>query len=387
MMKISIDGKELKGIIEKVSYNMGKDGYLSKIMLYDNGNELYTSVMKNFESYLSIYTDNYTSLNCLESKLEMILFDYADLKLLLNMKDEVIIEETTENILIQNKWKIIKLIKYDIICFPNFSEFIVGDDKTMLKFKESEFQEIISNFSKIANNSNLNKVLQSINFNIDDNRIESLDGQRIIVRQIAEEEKISENGKIQIDVRIEKDLKKVLNKKSSANITIVDSDSTIRITGTDFMYIQKKKEKEFFNINNFFTNDYDFSFCVDTQKMLEHIKYYTDNVIKKNGNHRALLFNISDTITTYAKNEHFEVSNKLEITNFKGKEKDLTIAFNPYFILDALKIADDTEIHCTVTGSKAPLMIYANKYSFLILPIKVKDELKAQLQEILDNEK
>lgn len=388
MMKISIDGKELTGIIEKVSCNMKKEGCLSKILLVDDGNNLQASVLKSEETYLEIYTDNYVSpLNRADSKLDQILFDFADLKLLINMKNEVTIEETEENILVQNNGKTIKLIKYDTLDFADFS-FTLVDNTLMLEFNESEFQEIISNFSKFTGNEKNNDIMSSIHFNINDSRIEALDGHRLITRYLKVKEKIAKNGKIQIDARIKNDLGKVLDKKSVGTIQIIDGGKIVRVIGDGFRYNQRKKEKDFFNVNHMLSDDYNYSFNVDTQKILEHIKYYTDNVIDKKKYSTIVLFNISsDNITTYIENTRVKVSDKIAITNFKGEEKDLMIAFNPWFTLDALKIADGEEIYCTATTPESPLMIYSNSYSFLILPIKVNDERRAQLQEILDNEK
>ncbi|MEG1353659.1 MAG: hypothetical protein RR255_00035 [Bacilli bacterium] len=389
MMKISIDGKELTGIIEKVSCNMKKEGYLSKILLVDDGNNLQASVLKSAEAYLEIYTDNYVShLNRADLKLDKILLDFADLKLLTSMKNEVIIEETEENILVQNNGKTIKLIKYDTLEFADFSFALANDNTLMLEFNESEFQEIISNFSKFTGNGKNNDTMSSIHFNINDNRIEALDGHRLITRCLKVKEKITENGKIQIDARIKNDLGKVLDKKSIGVIQIIDGGKIVRVIGDGFRYNQRKREKDFFKVNPMLSDDYNYAFNVDAKKMLEHIKYYTDNVIDKKKHFTPVLFNISsDNITTYIENTRVKVSDKLKITNFKGKEKDLIITFNTWSMLDALKIADGEEIYCTATSPTAPLMIYSSSYAFLILPIKVKDELKAQLQEILDNEK
>ena len=88
MMKIRIDGKELKGIIEKAVCNMNKKAglpILRKVVLIDNGNDLkaYTTDM---EGYLQISTRNYESMES-----GIIGIDEEDLKVLLKMNGDVII--------------------------------------------------------------------------------------------------------------------------------------------------------------------------------------------------------------------------------------------------------------------------------------------------------
>ena len=50
---------------------------------------------------------------------------------------------------------------------------------------------------------------------------------------------------------------------------------------------------------------------------------------------------------------------------------DLMIGFNPYFLLDALKVIDDESVNLYMTNPKAPCFIRDDegKYIYLILPV------------------
>ena len=64
-----------------------------------------------------------------------------------------------------------------------------------------------------------------------------------------------------------------------------------------------------------------------------------------------------------------EVADEIENSNFYGK--DITIGFNPYYILDTLKIADSDDVKLELINPKACMMIKAETYSFLVLPINM----------------
>ena len=374
MMKIRIDGKELKGIVEKAVCNMDKKAgspILRKVVLIDNGNDLkaYTTDM---EGYLQISTRNYESM-----KSGIIGIDEEDLKVLLKMNGDVIITEIEDNILVQNGKKSISLCKYNISEFPDIPEATYTD---VLQFSENEFHETINNLNTFTSDNKNDKMMQAIHFNINDSRVETLDGHRIGLRTIRDEEKIVDDGKICIHNMIVSDLKKTLDKKSKEPVTISTSDKYIKVSGKEFTYIQRRLEGEYFRVSQMLTSDYDFSFKADTQGMLSHMKYYTDNVIGKN-DRKPVIFNISDDITTYGKNTRFEVSDTLEIKEHSGK--DITIAFNPYFIVDALKVADADEVVITGVNPKAPIFITGNKYSFIVLPVNIEPETNERMEKYL----
>jgi DNA polymerase-3 subunit beta len=65
----------------------------------------------------------------------------------------------------------------------------------------------------------------------------------------------------------------------------------------------------------------------------------------------------------------------MEIKDHSGE--DLSIGFNPYFFVDALKIADSDIVSIGGTNSKAPFFINASDYSFVILPVNLNSEIEA----------
>lgn len=375
MLKIKVEGKELKGIIEKALCNMDKKAafpLLTKVILSDDGNKL-TAYTTNLEGYLQVSTDTYTSIET-----GSVGIDEEDLKVLLKMNNEVTITELEDSILVQNEKKNISLLKYNISDFPKIPEDIFVD---ALQFKENDFAETINNLVTFTSDSEYNKVMRCFNFNITDSRIETLDGHRIGMKAIKDNEKIADDGKLLVMNTVVSDLKKTLDKKSDSKVILSQSSKYIKIIGSNFTYIQRKVEGEYYKVGQMLTNDFKLSFKADTEEMLSHMKYYTDNVIDKKDKKPVLLKISNDKIITYARNSRFEISDSMKIKDCLGD--DITIGFNPYFFVDALKVADSDIISIGGTNNKAPFFINASEYSFVILPVNIDNRGIEAMEEYL----
>lgn len=369
MLKIKVEGKELKGIIEKALCNMDKKAalpLLTKVILSDDGNKL-TAYTSNLEGYLQVSTTNYSSLET-----GSIGIDEEDLKVLLKMDSEVIITELENSILLQNGKKSISLMKYDISDFPKMPE---GEFSDVLQFNEKEFADTINNLFTFTSDNESNKVMGCFNFNIIDSRIETLDGHRIGIKTIKDSEKITDIGNILVNNIIVSDLKKALDKKSNFNVILSYSTKNIKVKGNSFTYIQRRVDGEYYKVGQMLTSDSKLSFKASTEEMLSHMKYYTENVVDKKDKRPVVLKFSNDIMLTYARNTRFEVSDSMEIKEHSGE--DISIGFNPYFFVDALRFADSDIISISGTNSKAPFFINAKEYSFVILPVNSNSEIEA----------
>ena len=57
--------------------------------------------------------------------------------------------------------------------------------------------------------------------------------------------------------------------------------------------------------------------------------------------------------------------------------KDLMIGFNPKFLIDALKVIEDTEICIEFTTNISPVLfkpVVSNEFTYVVLPIKIKQD-------------
>ena len=370
MLKIKIEGKELKEIIEKVLCNMDKRAsfpLLTKVILIDNVDKL-TAYTSDLEGYLQVSTNNYISLDSAGS----IGIDEKDLKVLLKMTGDVTITETEDSIQVQNGKKNISLMKYDISEFPKIPE---DDFIETLKYKESEFMETINNLVTFTSDNGNNKVMQCIHFNLSDSRIETLDSYRIGMKAIQDSEKLINEGKILVMNSIVSDLKKVLDKKSESEVILSQGSKYIKVNSSNFEYIQRRVDGEYYKVSQMLIDNFKLSFKVNVEEMLSHVRYYTENVRSK-ADKEPIVFKIEDeTLISYARNARFEVSDSMEIKEHSGE--DLLIGFNPFFWVDALKIADNDTLEIGGVNCKSPFFIKASKYSFVILPINLNSQVNA----------
>lgn len=366
MLNITVDGKELKDIIEKASAAMLKKVTVSTlgwVVLKAEDGKLSASVT-SIEAWLEVNTDYFTCLSEGE-----IAIDKVDLKVITRMTGDVNIIESDENLIVKNGKKTITLHKYNL---SNYPELEAEENTEKLKYTESELLETVNNLSVFCSDNEQNKMFQVINFNLKDSRIEALDGHRIGLKRIEDTETLCNNGSVMLHIMAVKDLKKALDKKSNNVVTIAEGEKYIVIIGKNFTYYQRKIKGEYFKVGQMLNNDFSFSFKAGATETLEHFKYYTDNVISKTDRKLIILKIGNDKIITYGRNARFETSDEFEITDFSGKE--LTIGFNPYFLVDALKIADSDNVRIGGNNCNAPIMIEADKYSFLVLPVNIETD-------------
>lgn len=366
MLNIIVEGKELKEIIEKAQCAMLKKSQFSSlgwIILKAEDKKLSASVT-SLETWLEVNTDYFTSVE--DGKIAI---DKEDLKVITRMTGDVNIIEADENIIVKNGKKTITLNKYDLSDYP---ELEAEETTEKLKYTESELLETINNLSVFCSDNECNKMMHVINFNIKESRIEALDSHRIGLKRIEDTEKLVDDGNILLHMAAVKDLKKALDKKSNNMVTIAEGEKYIVISGKDFTYHQRITEGIYYKVSQMLNSSYDFSFNADMETMLDHFKYYTDNVIAKSEHTPIFLKIANDKLISYGRNNRFETSDEMEIKDFSGKE--LTIGFNPYFLVDALKIADADNIAISGNNAKAPIFIEADKYSFIVLPVNISAE-------------
>lgn len=369
MLNITVEGKELKGIIEKALCNMDKKSALPilKTVLLHNENGKLAAITSKISEYLEIRTEDYISKS--DGKIAIA---EEDLKVLLKMTGSVELTETEENVIVKNGKKTISLMKYDVSQFPESPD---GDFEAKVQMHESEFAETIANLAVFTSDCEANKIMQCLHFNLSESRIEALDGHRIGMKRIEDTQQVR-LGNFMLHNTIILDLKKSLDKKSAANIVISVGEKFNKVSGKNFTYYTKRVDGEYFRVKQMLTTETNTSCKTDKNGFLDKIKYYTDNVISKDYDRKPVVLKITDgKIITYGRNTRFEVSDEMEITDFYGKE--LSIGFNPRFLLEALKVADTKNVTMRFTNLKAPLFMDADKYSFCILPVNCQFELEA----------
>ena len=162
--------------------------------------------------------------------------------------------------------------------------------------------------------------------------------------------------------------KKIIDKKSDAEVKVYQDKKYIRVEGKDFTYIIRRVDGDYFKVNQMLTDDRDYIFNADRENMLSVMKYNCDMV--KQEQKPVIFHSENGKLYSYMATSIYETFDELE-TKDNMMDNDLYIAFNPNYIADAFSIIDCDNPICRGKNNKSPMFIDGNEYSFLILPVNI----------------
>lgn len=314
--------------------------------------------------------------NCEEG---VILVDRDDLKVLTKLQGFLIIE-TEENILkISVNQKVVRIPALSIEDYPDFPS--LGEIKEIGTVPQDDFLDAVVNLSSFLSKTDNNVWVTCYNVNFQKRKIYALDGYRVGWKNISITTKsdITDYGILGTSLGI---FKKVLNAKSSNDITFSVSDKYIQISGNDFTYAQKRLDGKYFDVERLMSQSYDKYFCVDTKQLRDILKYDCAVIDKKSL--MPILMCVKNDLTVYYANQRCEFLDKLEINN--RLEEGLLIGFNPFYCLDVLNVSDSDIIQVYAANPRTPVKIEANKYGFVLLPVNLtkSDQIVEKFQKRIE---
>lgn len=378
MMKFTVNGKELKTMMEKVITAINKKATLTNLTrLYFQLDE--NGVLKvwgtNIDHYIEVRTGG-----VYQTSPGVVGIDNNDVKIISKMIGEITLEdistETEMKINIRCGKKNVTIPKYENtdIFLPSMD----GTEEKMLILKENWLLETITNLETYTSDNNVQKMMQVFNFNAKSKRIETLDGYRIGMRTLETQTicKVPENPfdtvkvhKICVPV-----LKKVLDKKSEREIVVTQDKKYIKAEGNDFTYIIHRVDGEYFKIEQMLNISTNFKFVADRENILGIMKYNAD-LVKMDGDDKipVVLHSENGKLYSYVDTKKHEVFDEIDIKE-NDMSRDLYIGFDSKFLSDAFGIIDSDSPVCVGGGAKSPMIINGNEYSFLVLPVNIVGE-------------
>jgi DNA polymerase-3 subunit beta len=124
---------------------------------------------------------------------------------------------------------------------------------------------------------------------------------------------------------------------------------------------------EFLSIEQMLSKDYSTKIKINRMNLLNCID--RASLMANEGDKKPIIIDVKD------ENLELKISSFIgsmnESIDITKEGKDITIAFNPKFLIDALKVIDDEEITIYMINPKAPCYIKNDKesYLYLILPV------------------
>lgn len=252
-----------------------------------------------------------------------------------------------------------------------------GDDFVYLPYIEKEKHITLSQFTlkevirqtifAISPGDN-NKLMTGELFEIHENQLKvvSLDGHRIAIRNIELKESYDDITAI-VPGKTLNEISKILSGDTTKEVLLFFTDNHIIFEFDDTTVVSRLIEGEYFKINQMLSSDYDTKVIVNKREFMNCIDRAT--LLVRENDKKPVIITITDDMMHLKLNSVIGSMN--EEISIRKTGSDITIAFNPKFLVDSLRVIDDEEVSLYLINPKAPCFIKEDeeKYIYLILPV------------------
>jgi DNA polymerase-3 subunit beta len=378
-MKFTMDSKELKIMMDKVMTAVNKKvsvPSLKRLYFSIDDEGILKILSTDIEHYVEVRTEN-----TYHTEPGMFGIDIEDIKIISKMSGEITIEDITSD----KEEKInIKCGKKNVF-IPRFENTdvslpVLDNGENILDVKENWLSETISNLSVfVSNREEVNRMMSVFNFNTKEKRVEALWNCMIGMRQLEDDMILKETENpfetVKLHCRCVPVFKKLLDKKSERKVIISQNDKYVKVESENFTYITKRIDGEYFKVNQMLSDEWDYKFTANAKELLEAMKYDAD--LLKESKLPVTFHAENGNLYSYASTTRYEAFDEIEVK--EKPEKDFYISFNPNFLVDVMSIVDSEYPIFYGTKEVCPWIIKGDTYSFLILPVNIKDvKVKAE---------
>lgn len=196
----------------------------------------------------------------------------------------------------------------------------------------------------------------------------SVDGYRISYRHMPVSIE-NESDDVVVPGRTLAEISKILSSDENAMMNLYFEDKNILFDLGDSKVISRLLEGEFLKYEQVFSSDYETKIKVDRRKFLMSIERAA--LISREGKKNPIKIEIDgDNMIITSKAELGTAREELAI-ELEGNQ--LSIAFNPRYLIEALKSIDDDQVCINFISALTPCIINpieGNHYKYLILPIR-----------------
>lgn len=252
-----------------------------------------------------------------------------------------------------------------------------GEEFSHLPFIEKEEPVVISQFSlremikqtifSISDNES-NKIMTGELFELSGNhlRIVALDGHRVSIRNLYLKEEYAPK-KVIVPGKTLMEVSKILLGELESFVNIYFTANHIVFEFDDTTVVSRLIEGEYFRIDHMISSDYETKVEVNKREFSDCIDRAT--LLVRENDKKPIVIQIEDgemclklTSSVGSMNEEIAI---------EKEGKDILIAFNPKFMLDALRVIDDETVTLYMVNPKAPCFIRDEKesYIYMVLPV------------------
>ncbi len=249
--------------------------------------------------------------------------------------------------------------------FPLLPSF---EKKTAVSISQFSLKELIrQTIFSVSDNEN-NKVMTGEYFEIEQNnlKVTSLDGHRISIRNVQMKNSYEPQSVI-IPGKTLMEIGKILGGDMEKEVKLYFMDRHVVIEFENTVILSRLIEGKYYNVKQMISTDYDTKITVNKRELMDCIDRAI--LLVKESERRPVIIDITDGSMSLNMNSSLGTMDEEIMIEKEGN--DLTIGFNPKFLMDALRAIEDEEITIYMTNAKAPCFIRDKEesYIYLILPV------------------
>ena len=265
-----------------------------------------------------------------------------------DFKTTIRCEQAVFNIMGIDPVEFIPMPKIDRDAFISLSQFSLKE-----VIRQTEFSTAISDINRMMGGE-----LIDVKNNVA--KFVTLDGHRMSIRNI-ELMGDYEDQKCVVPIKSLQEVMRIIDSDTQKNVNIYFSKDHILFEFDKTLVLSRILDGEFFRIESMLSNDYDTK--VNVSRLEQSM------ILIRENEHKPMILDIENGMLKLSVNSSLGFMDAK--VNIEKSGSDLKIAFNPKFLVDALKVIDDDFVNIYFTNAKSPCFIRDDKntYTYLILPV------------------
>ena len=255
---------------------------------------------------------------------------------------------------------------YNVIEYPGFKKLKTDE---WFGISQKDLKALISKtiFSVALDDSR--PILKGVLFDIDQKEISAvaLDGYRLA--RVKKKSTANVKKQIVVPTRSLNEISKLLDDSDDIINVYIDSNA-IMIDTVDTKIISRLLEGDFVNYKQIIPMNYETFVIVNKLQLEDALERVS--LLSKVGQNNFVKFDIKEGAVQLTSNS--EIGNIKEKISAVLNSKDVTIAFNPRFILESLKASNDEFVKLCLNTSSNPCVIVpteGDEFLYLILPVRM----------------
>ena len=290
------------------------------------------------------------------------------------IEDEKVEISVNDNLLILKSINgIFKLTTMDANEYPKLPVFNVENN---IELEQKVFKDMIKRTIFCVSNDENRPIYNGALVRVEDNilTIVAVDGFRLALRKSLSK-KAKNNFKAIIPGKVLNELLKILTDEEESTVQIgVNKNQALFKIGNSVI-ISRIIEGEFLNYNTIIPENYETKVKLKTKSLLDSFErvalFARENKERDKKSPVKMQVGIDGIILSCVSDTGDAKENITAIV----EGKDIEIGFNPRYVIEALKVIDDSEITIEFTSSISPVLIKPtinNDYIYVVLPIKLR---------------